>query len=234
MNKIVYTDEQDLRIYESLPPTDFKEFFMAYFKYNKGEKVEVTDFTNPITYALFNSYIPKLDKMEDSYNKKANANRENGKKGGRPKKQKTIEPNGDFNIESNTGDLSALNYEDDNLYHQEVESPTEGLKTAKKEEIEVANNNINEEEIDMIKTPSEFSENLTTVINNNEAKIEQMAKVKFNRKYLGLKDETSFKLCKQNYEIITKQLTTEKDRTDFDNFLNYKVIILYNKQYQTA
>lgn len=135
MNKIVYTDEQDLRIYESLPPTDFKEFFMAYFKYNKGEKVEVTDFTNPITYALFNSYIPKLDKMEDNYNKKANANRENGKKGGRPKKQITIEPNSDFNIDANKADLSASKPSVDNLYHREVESGSNGLKTGKEEEI---------------------------------------------------------------------------------------------------
>lgn len=89
MHKLVYTDERDLRTYESLPEKDFKEFFMAYFKYNKGDKIDITDFTNPITFALFNSYIPKLDKNEDTYNKKVNANRENGKKGGRPKKSVT-------------------------------------------------------------------------------------------------------------------------------------------------
>ena len=44
---------------------------MAYFKYNKGDKIDITDFTNPITFALFNSYIPKLDKNEDTYNKKS-------------------------------------------------------------------------------------------------------------------------------------------------------------------
>lgn len=99
MHKLVYTDERDLRTYESLPEKDFKEFFMAYFKYNKGDKIEMTDFTNPITFALFNSYIPKLDKNEDTYNKKVNASRENGKKGGRPKKQTPMEPNDDFKVE---------------------------------------------------------------------------------------------------------------------------------------
>ena len=140
MNKIVYTDEQDLRIYESLPPTDFKEFFMAYFKYNKGEKVEVTDFTNPITYALFNSYIPKLDKMEDNYNKKANANRENGKKGGRPKKSALQEvTTTEFEIPNcqipKTGTLSPSNSQDEEIYHQEGDSGSNGLKIGKEDEI---------------------------------------------------------------------------------------------------
>lgn len=89
MNKLVYTEENDLRIYESMPDADFKEFFMAYFKYKKGDKVNISDFTNPMTFAMFCQYIPKLDKMEDNYNKKTAANRENGKKGGRPRKDET-------------------------------------------------------------------------------------------------------------------------------------------------
>lgn len=86
MNKLVYTEQNDLRIYESMPANDFKEFFMAYFKYKKGDKINIDDFTNPMTFAMFCQYIPKLDKMEDSYNKKVQVNKENGKKGGRPKK----------------------------------------------------------------------------------------------------------------------------------------------------
>ena len=82
MNKIVYTEENDLRIYESMPDADFKEFFMAYFKYRKGDKVTVNDFSSPMTFALFTSYIPKLDNMENNYNKRV----ANGKKGGRPRK----------------------------------------------------------------------------------------------------------------------------------------------------
>lgn len=156
MNKIVYTNVEDLRTYESLPPNDFKEFFMAYFKYRKGDRVEVTDFTNPVTFALFNSYIPKLDKNEDTYNKKVNANRENGKKGGRPKKSALqevketefdlpkIEDYNNGNIQENCQNLENENKADlspskpsvDAEYHQQVEMPSNGLKTGKEEILE--------------------------------------------------------------------------------------------------
>lgn len=145
MNKIVYTDVEDLRTYESLPPNDFKEFFMAYFKYRKGDRVEIADFTNPVTFALFNSYIPKLNKNEDTYNKKVNANRENGKKGGRPKKSALQEvketefdlPKTDDNVENeNKADLSPSKPSVDAEYHQQVEMPSNGLKTGKEEILE--------------------------------------------------------------------------------------------------
>lgn len=136
MNKLVYTDEQDLRIYESLPSTDFKEFFMAYFKYKKGDKVEPTDFTNPVTFALFNSYIPKLDKNEDTYNKKVQASKENGKKGGRPKKSVITEvENNEFQIEQNTADLSPSNNEDIPTPQPTDKTPTEVVKKAIEEEM---------------------------------------------------------------------------------------------------
>lgn len=143
MHKLVYTDEQDLRIYESLPSTDFKEFFMAYFKYKKGDKVELTDFTNPVTFALFNSYIPKLDKNEDTYNKKVQANKENGKKGGRPKKSVITEvENNEFEIEhdnthnmdnSNISDFKPSNTPQVSMPQQEEEKPTEEPKTPNKD-----------------------------------------------------------------------------------------------------
>ena len=115
MNKLVYTEENDLRIYESMPDADFKEFFMAYFKYKKGDKVNISDFTNPMTFAMFCQYIPKLDKMEDNYNKKTAANRENGKKGGRPKKD-------------NTGDLTASNTLSDISNQTTKDNGSESLK----------------------------------------------------------------------------------------------------------
>jgi hypothetical protein len=115
MNKLVYTEENDLRIYESMPLQDFKEFFMAYFKYNKGDNVEISDFTNPMTFAIFCQYIPKLDKMEENYKKKAAANRENGKKGGRPKKD-------------NTGDLTASNTPSDISNQTTKDNGSESLK----------------------------------------------------------------------------------------------------------
>lgn len=122
MNKLVYTEENDLRIYESMPDADFKEFFMAYFKYKKGDKVNINDFTNPMTFAMFCQYIPKLDKMEDNYNKKTAANRENGKKGGRPKKD-------------NTGDLTASNTPSDISNQTTKDNGSESLKMADRMDI---------------------------------------------------------------------------------------------------
>lgn len=118
MNKVVYTNDNDLKIYESLPDKDFKEFFMAYFKYKKGENVKVDDFSSPITYSLFCAYIPKLDKNEDIYNKRV----ANGKRGGRPRKREIA-------------DLSPSNSQDEEIYHQEGDNGSNGLKTGKEEEI---------------------------------------------------------------------------------------------------
>lgn len=160
MNKIVYTDVKDLRTYESLPPNDFKEFFMTYFKYRKGDKVEVTDFTNPVTFALFNSYTSKLDRNEDVYNARVS----NGKKGGRPKKSALQEvketefdlPKTDDNVENeNKADLSPSKPSVDAEYHQQVEMPSNGLKTGKEE--------ILEEDIINILNDSDIMSNPTNV-----------------------------------------------------------------------
>lgn len=124
MNKIVYTDEKDLRIYKSMPADDFKEFFMAYFNYKKGDNVTVETFTNPMTYAMFLSYIPKLDKNEDTYNTRI----ANGKKGGRPRKNIEIE---------NKAILNHQNSKDDNLYHPIEESGLNSLKMANNKEFEI-------------------------------------------------------------------------------------------------
>lgn len=170
MHKLVYTDEQDLRIYESLPSTDFKEFFMAYFKYKKGDKVEPTDFTNPVTFALFNSYIPKLDKNEDTYNKKVQANKENGKKGGRPKKSVITEvENNEFQVEQNTADLSPSN-------NEEVEQPQPTVDNAA-ESPKMGNNEITEDNTYMERKPlikiatskqSSNMERLQNIINTDD------------------------------------------------------------------
>lgn len=120
MNKIVYTEENDLRIYESMPAADFKEFFMAYFKYRKGDKVAVNDFSSPMTFALFTSYIPKLDNMENNYNKRV----ANGKKGGRPRKEET-------------NDITASNTSNDEIHQPVVDNGSESLKIANNDTREI-------------------------------------------------------------------------------------------------
>lgn len=127
MHKLVYTDENDLRIYESMPAEAFKEFFMAYFNYKKGDNVTMDNFTNPMTYSMFLSYIPKLDKNEETYSKKVTASKENGKKGGRPRK----------NVETqNKTVLTPQNDIVEYLYQPEVETLSNGLKNAKNEDFE--------------------------------------------------------------------------------------------------
>lgn len=84
--KIVYTDDRHLKMYEAMSPDDFKEYFMTYFKYRMGDAVEEWDFTNPMTYVLFLSEKAGLDYNEAKWEKRAAANRENGQKGGRPRK----------------------------------------------------------------------------------------------------------------------------------------------------
>jgi hypothetical protein len=94
--RLVYTDEQNLAILRSLPEKDFKEFMMTYLTYQKGMDVS-GNFTNPLVYTLFLTFIPKIEYNEDKWEKKAQINRENGKKGGRPRKDNTdIQPNTEF------------------------------------------------------------------------------------------------------------------------------------------
>lgn len=86
--RIFYRDKQNVEIYESLPPEDFKEFWIKYITYNVGDKVEITDFKSPVVYALFKSFQPKIDYNEAKWDKRKETSPENGKKGGRPKKDK--------------------------------------------------------------------------------------------------------------------------------------------------
>lgn len=96
--RLIYIDEKNLQSYRTLKPEDFKEFMMAYLTYQPGDDMS-SCFTNEYVYTLFLQYQDKIDYNESKWEKKANANRENGKKGGRPKKQE-IEPNHDFENEA--------------------------------------------------------------------------------------------------------------------------------------
>ena len=92
--RIVYTDETNLSIYRSLPDKDFKEFMMAYLTYKKGDDID-SMFTSLMAKIAFLSVVPKIEHNEEKWEKQAMARRENGKKGGRPKKT-DITPNEEF------------------------------------------------------------------------------------------------------------------------------------------
>lgn len=138
----------------------------------------------------------------------------------------------------NTSDLSPSNDEGDNLYPQERENPSEGLKTTKEEEID---DNINNTEEDMgtfigdfkelnskTTTPNveeefdNFSDELNDLLDANEAKTEQIAQAKYLRKYLGIKNDAAYELSIKYYNQLKEQLTTEKDIEDLNKYLREK------------
>lgn len=124
--RLVYTDDINLKIYQSLPDKDFKEFMMVYLTYQKGDDVSGR-FTNPMTYALFMTYISKIEYNEDKWEKRAAANKENGKKGGRPKKNTDIQPNTEFEITPN----KAFNTENETIPLPDNESVSNGQEIGK-------------------------------------------------------------------------------------------------------
>lgn len=146
--RLVYNDEKNLKIYQALSPEDFKEFFMTYLTYKPGSELQITDFNNPLLYALFLSFKDKIDYNEEKWERQAAAKRENGKKGGRPKKialQYTVGTEFDItpvnNIPSNEEIenkpiLSPQIIQDDNQCQPEVESGLNSLKMGNNEIIE--------------------------------------------------------------------------------------------------
>ena len=99
--RLVYTDDKNLKIYQSLPDKDFKEFFMTYLTYEIGDDVSKT-ISNPYLQTMFMAaYADKIKYNEEKWERKAKANRENGKKGGRPPKNNTeLQPNTEFDTEA--------------------------------------------------------------------------------------------------------------------------------------
>lgn len=139
--RLVYNDEKNLKIYQALSPEDFKEFFMTYLTYKPGSELQITDFNNPLLYALFLSFKDKIDYNEEKWERQAAAKRENGKKGGRPKKsalQDTVGTEFEItpvtnNIPSNKETenkpiLSPQIIQDDNQYQPKAESGLNSLK----------------------------------------------------------------------------------------------------------
>lgn len=132
--RLVYNDEKNLKIYQALSPEDFKEFFMTYLTYKPGSELQITDFNNPLLYALFLSFKDKIDYNEEKWERQAAAKRENGKKGGRPKKSVITEvENNEFQVEQNTTDLSYSNNEEVEQPQPIRDNATEEPKTPNKD-----------------------------------------------------------------------------------------------------
>ena len=175
--RLVYTDEKNLKAYESLPAEDFKEFFMTYFTYQDGDDVSKT-ISNPFVQALFMAaYADKIKYNEEKWERKAKANKENGKKGGRPRKNNTdIEPNTEFDTEAKISPNEPCLATNDTDVPQWAESLPEVKIEAKEEEIIIDKDNT-EEMGTFIGTLSNFATAETRRIEHEEDKsMEHMMK----------------------------------------------------------
>ena len=143
--RLVYTDEKNLKAYESLPAEDFKEFFMTYFTYQDGDDVSKT-ISNPFVQTLFMAaYADKIKHNEEKWENRAKANRENGKKGGRrPKNNTELQPNTEFDTEAKISPNEPCPAINDIEVPQEAESLPEVKIEAKEEEIITDIDNIEE------------------------------------------------------------------------------------------
>lgn len=121
--RLIYNDEKNLKVYQSLPAEDFKEFFMTYLTYQKGDDVSKS-ISNPFVQTLFMAaYADKIEYNEQKWENAAAKNRENGKKGGRPKKAKNddITPNEDFDTPTTNNNTTPNTMMTTNLPNNRVE-----------------------------------------------------------------------------------------------------------------
>ena len=166
--RLVYTDDKNLKIYQSLPDKDFKEFFMTYLTYEIGDDVSKT-ISNPYLQTMFMAaYADKIKYNEEKWERKAKANRENGKKGGKKKKNNTeLQPNTEFDTEAKISPNEPYLATNDIDVPQEGESLPEAKIEAKEEEIIIDTDNT-EEMGTLIGTISNFATAETRRIEHEE------------------------------------------------------------------
>ena len=166
--RLVYTDDKNLKIYQSLPDKDFKEFFMTYLTYEIGDDVSKT-ISNPYLQTMFMAaYADKIKYNEEKWERKAKANRENGKKGGRPPKNNTeLQPNTEFDTEAKISPNEPSLATNDTDVPQEAKSLPEAKIEAKEEEIIIDTDNT-EEMGTLIGTLSNFATAETRRIEHEE------------------------------------------------------------------
>lgn len=110
-------NKQSLLLLNRLTGDEIKTILQAIQQYvYKGEDVVVDEDLE----CILESVLDNIDNIAKGYLNKANASRENGKKGGRPRKNTHIE---------NKPISSPSNDADDKIYPQEVETAENGLKS---------------------------------------------------------------------------------------------------------
>lgn len=134
---------------KELEPIDQAEIYNAIFEYEFTG--QIPEFKNKVLSVMFKMHIPVLDKLVKSQKNRIEANRQNGKMGGRPKTQQ--------NPEKPMGYLEKPKETQENPWvilgnpRKPNNNPSEPKKTLKNKELDI-NNNINIKKENNIKEKS--------------------------------------------------------------------------------
>lgn len=200
--RLVYTDEKNIKAYESLPAEDFKEFFMTYLTYQDGDDVSKT-ISNPFVQTLFMAaYADKITHNEKKWEDAAEKRRENGKKGGRPKKNNDITPNTEFDNTLTTG-----------FPTKEEEQQTDTKEETQSQTID-SNDNFDN-----------YSERLYNLIDDNITKIRQSTDILAQKQIeIGSQMDNTVAFHRNVLYNLRKELGWDsKDGIDFQQFIDEEI-----------
>lgn len=165
------------------------------------------NFETKIEKSVWNNILLLIDRKAESYFKKVTANRENGKKGGRPKKNNDIAPNEDFDNTLTTVFPTK----------KEEEQQTD-TKDAEKAEIEAQNADLNDNFDD-------YSERLYNLIDDNITKIRQSTDILAQKQIeLGSQMDNTVAFHRNVLYNLRKELGWDtKDGIDFQQFIDEEI-----------
>lgn len=160
------------------------------------------NFETKIEKSVWNNILLLIDRKAESYFKKVTANRENGKKGGRPKKNTDITPNEDFDNTLTTG----------------LPKNTEEQQNDTKEETQQQN-------IDSSDNFDDYSERLYNLIDDNIDKIRQSTDILAQKQIeLGSQMDNTVAFHRNVLYNLRKELGWDtKDGIDFQQFINEEI-----------
>ena len=164
------------------------------------------NFETKIEKSVWNNIIMLIDRKAESYFKKATANRENGKKGGRPKKNNDIIPNEEFDNTLTIG------------FPTKIEERQPDTKDAAKVEIEAQNADLND-------NFDNYSERLYNLIDDNIAKIRQSTDILAQKQIeIGSQMDNTVAFHRNVLYDLRKRLGWDtKDGLDFQQFIDEEI-----------
>ena len=160
------------------------------------------NFETKIEKSVWNNIILLIDRKAESYFKKVIANRENGKKGGRPKKNTDIAPNEEFDNTLTTG----------------LPTKAEEQQTDTKEETQ-------SQAIDSSDNFDNYSERLYNLIDDNITKIRQSTDILAQKQIeIGSQMDNTVAFHRNVLYNLRKQLGWDtKDGIDFQQFIDEEI-----------